>query len=427
MADEEHIALLKQGAKVWLAWRTENPDIMPDLSNAHLDGKNLSRTYLRDADFSGANLIGANLSGSELHNANLSDADLRRANFHHADLSDAHLRRANLSRADLRSAYLGRADLSGAHFSGADLRQAFLRNADLSRANLIESRLCNADFRMATLIDTRLDGADLTGAKLWEAQRSGWSIKGIICKQAFWDRDGKEPSEYEDGAFERIFAEKTRIVLRYVGGMSAVDLAMLPLIIERLQIEHPNSLLHIRSVQDDGSGATVTITVEDLANRRDEAFKRDIEVIRRDLTDYQERWRLSERNLLRIEAKYEELKENFNKVIDMPKYVVGQAGSVGDNAHAHNMTFQQAWNQSNIDLTQLAEELTRLRAAMKQETQGTREQDKAIVVVADAEEAAINGDGPTTLQHLKAVGTWALSVAEKIGVTVATEAIKRAM
>ena len=31
MANEEHVALLKQGAEAWNAWRHENPDIRPDL------------------------------------------------------------------------------------------------------------------------------------------------------------------------------------------------------------------------------------------------------------------------------------------------------------------------------------------------------------------------------------------------------------
>jgi hypothetical protein len=397
MADEDHVALLKQGVEVWNAWRKENPGIEPDLSSA-----DFSNMYLNDANLKGANFSRADLSRTILNGTNLISADLSEA-----DLSRSHLFCTNLSSANL-------------------YRANFFR-ADLSFANLTKTNLCYADFGTATLIESQFDGADLTGAKLWETQVTGWSIKGIICQRAFWDRGGKEATEYESGAFERIFAEKPRIVLRYAGGMSPVDIAMLPLIVERLETDHPNSSLHIRSVQDDGSGAMVTITVEDLADRSEEVFKRDIEVIRRDLTDYQERWRLSEKNLLRIEAKYEELKENFNKVIDMPKYVVGQAGSVGDNAHAHDMTFQQAWNQSNIDLPRLAEELTRLRAAMKQETEGTREQDKAIVAVADAEEAAINGDGPTTLQRLKAAGKWALGIAEKIGVTVAAEAIKRTM
>jgi hypothetical protein len=105
----------------------------------------------------------------------------------------------------------------------------------------------------------------------------------------------------------------------------------------------------------------------------------------------------------------------------------GQAGAVGPNAHAHDMTFQQVQNQGTLDLPRLAQELAKLHAAMKQESEGTREQDKAIVAVADAEEAAAKGDGPTALRYLKAAGTWTFGVAEKIGVAIAAAAIKRAM
>jgi hypothetical protein len=71
--------------------------------------------------------------------------------------------------------------------------------------------------------------------------------------------------------------------------------------------------------------------------------------------------------------------------------------------------------------------LVRLRNAMKGEATGAREQDKAIGVVADAEEAAARNDGPAALQCLKSAGEWTLGVAEKIGVGVAIEALKRAM
>ena len=36
MANDEHVALLKQGVAAWNAWRDENPDIRPDLSGADL-------------------------------------------------------------------------------------------------------------------------------------------------------------------------------------------------------------------------------------------------------------------------------------------------------------------------------------------------------------------------------------------------------
>ena len=105
--------------------------------------------------------------------------------------------------------------------------------------------------------------------------------------------------------------------------------------------------------------------------------------------------------------------------------IPGQAGAVGPGAHTEKNTFQQI--QGGIDLPKLAEELGRLRAAMKGETTGTREQDKAIGVVADAEEAATKGDGPAALQYLKSAGKWTLGIAEKIGVDLAVEALKKEM
>ena len=103
----------------------------------------------------------------------------------------------------------------------------------------------------------------------------------------------------------------------------------------------------------------------------------------------------------------------------------GQSGAFGPGAHAHDNTFQQI--HAGIDLPKLAEELGRLRNAMKGETTGTREQDKAVGAVADAEEAAAKGDGPAVLQYLKSAGEWTLGIAEKIGVDLAVEALKRAM
>ena len=38
MANEEHLAILKQGVEVWNGWRLVNKDIQPDLSLANLAG-----------------------------------------------------------------------------------------------------------------------------------------------------------------------------------------------------------------------------------------------------------------------------------------------------------------------------------------------------------------------------------------------------
>jgi hypothetical protein len=251
-----------------------------------------------------------------------------------------------------------------------------------------------------------------------------------------------------DGDFERVFAEKPRILMRYPGGMSPVDLAMLPLIIERLQDEHPNCALHIRSVQDEGIGATVTISIDNRIGLQDDGFKEEVLVLQAKLEAV-----LDERDHLRkrLELVFSEAisvirdiakRPNQEIHVHRPKGLVtiegtsmtrdtynmnGQAGAVGSNAHAHDMTFQQLWSQGSLDLPRLAEELAKLRDAMRRETEGTREQDKAVAAVAEAEEAAVQGDGLAVLRHLKAAGKWTLGIAEKIGVAVAVEAIKKAM
>jgi uncharacterized protein YjbI with pentapeptide repeats len=56
MANEEHVARLKQGVEAWSRWREENPYVRPDLFEADL----------RWADLSGAKLMGAKLGKADL-------------------------------------------------------------------------------------------------------------------------------------------------------------------------------------------------------------------------------------------------------------------------------------------------------------------------------------------------------------------------
>lgn len=109
-------------------------------------------------------------------------------------------------------------------------------------------------------------------------------------------------------------------------------------------------------------------------------------------------------------------------------YKVGQAMAVGPNAKASHGSFQQISNEStdNIDLTRLATELKILRDALSGEATSA-EHYVAIGAIAQAETAATVQDGPGAFGHLRSAGKWALGVAEKIGVGVATSAIKAAL
>jgi hypothetical protein len=132
MANEEHLARLKQGVDAWNQWRNKSGGTLPDLSRANLYGADLFDVDFHGVDLHGANLDAANLSRANLHGADLHDADLRVATLHGAILDRANLYGTDFHGADLRGASLREATLHGADLHGADLRRASLREAHIA-------------------------------------------------------------------------------------------------------------------------------------------------------------------------------------------------------------------------------------------------------------------------------------------------------
>ncbi|MFH7242027.1 MAG: pentapeptide repeat-containing protein [Spirulina sp.] len=176
MANQEQVALLKQGIKVWNAWRDGNPDVEIDLRFADLTAVGLIAAKLSYADLSYADLSYAKLSY-----ANLSEADLSYADLSYADLSYANLSEADLSYAKLRSANLSEANLSEANLSKANLSEA-----DLSEANLSEADLSYADLNASQVLGANFTQATLTGACIADWQIGISTIlKDVQCDYIF--------------------------------------------------------------------------------------------------------------------------------------------------------------------------------------------------------------------------------------------------
>jgi hypothetical protein len=135
MANDEHVALLKQGVETWNAWRDENPNIRPDLSEADLSGANLSEANLSRADFFGAVLGGADLSGANLIEAKVIQANLSKANLSKADLRGANLFWACLNHADLTGADLTGCRVHGVSAWGLKLERAKQQNLIITYEN----------------------------------------------------------------------------------------------------------------------------------------------------------------------------------------------------------------------------------------------------------------------------------------------------
>lgn len=151
MANQEQLAILKQGVEGWNKWRLENPQAAIDLS------------------------------GADLFGVKLNEIDLRGANLKRAQLSHARLRRAILVDADISEADFKDAVLSGIDFRGASLRDTDLRGARLNGANLSEADLSRADLRRAMLLHTKIDNAKVSGS--WVYGINVWDLEGEFREQ----------------------------------------------------------------------------------------------------------------------------------------------------------------------------------------------------------------------------------------------------
>jgi hypothetical protein len=173
MANEEHLARLKEGVEAWNQWRKANRDIQPDLARA--------------------DLARADLTGAILIRAILTDADLAVATYIRADLTDADLARAILTDADLTEATLTEANLFGAILTDAILIRADLTGAELSGADLAEATLAEASIYQTIFADVDLS----TARGLETVQHEGPSSIGI---DTLYRSQGKIPKAFLRGA-----------------------------------------------------------------------------------------------------------------------------------------------------------------------------------------------------------------------------------
>lgn len=69
MADPNHLKFVLQGRDAWDSWRNQNPDIVPDLSEADLRGADMKFANFRRANLRGAQLAGMYAAHGQFHGA----------------------------------------------------------------------------------------------------------------------------------------------------------------------------------------------------------------------------------------------------------------------------------------------------------------------------------------------------------------------
>jgi Pentapeptide repeats (8 copies) len=141
MPTPEELAIVLRNHQTWLeSGRDRRDHQRANLCRANLQQVDLSRVNLQQADLSKANLWvalhEANLQGANLKGSHLTDANLQGDDLSGADLQGVHLHGANLQGAFLSGAKLEGANLSHANLQGAKLVGTKLQEAELFRANL---------------------------------------------------------------------------------------------------------------------------------------------------------------------------------------------------------------------------------------------------------------------------------------------------
>jgi uncharacterized protein YjbI with pentapeptide repeats len=146
MANDEQLAILRKGVRVWNEWRKEHRRTPVDLQRADLYAANLIEANLIDADLGEANLSEAYLTGTKLRGAHLAGADLCGTYLAGADLTGADLYKANLTEANLMTA-----ELNGASLWRANLWRAHLSRSKLDSTSLAEAALYYTAFNLTSL------------------------------------------------------------------------------------------------------------------------------------------------------------------------------------------------------------------------------------------------------------------------------------
>jgi len=275
MANQEQVALLKQGSEVWNAWRKENRAIQIDLStadfrNANLRNADLSFAYLGlakfdFADLSHARLIfskmgGASLSGTNLINANLSTVDLSIANLIEVNLSNANLSYANLSTVNFTRANLSNTDLSYAGLGGANFTRANLSNANLVAAQALRTNFQHAILTRACIQDLQI--GDLT------------ILKNIQCDYIFRSYNyeekrfsGRLPVDPESTFSPGEFTQRFQII---ASALETIDITFTEGIdwqaffqsFQDLRASHPGEDISIQGMERNGDAFIVRLEVQ---------------------------------------------------------------------------------------------------------------------------------------------------------------------
>ena len=187
MANPQHIAWLKEGARAWNT-RRQSQRFDPDLSSEDIS-RALGGHDREDVRQISVHLRGVNLSGANLSNSTLRDTDLTGATFNMGNLANA-----KLTGSDFTGAQFVRGTSRCARFHSAKLVKTFFLDHDLTGAQFNGSQLARAKFiqcalKGAHLYSEALTDADFIMSRPWSSLLFWPSASPSPSAQAFDERE----------------------------------------------------------------------------------------------------------------------------------------------------------------------------------------------------------------------------------------------
>lgn len=187
MTQDDPSQLVRQGAKVWNAWRERSPGSVSFAKPHWYDSPGRGKVQVKGRnrlDFSGMNLSGVSIFAAFAEGLDLHGSTFEGTHFEEGDFS-----RANFSGSTFRNSKFNKTILTGANFDGA----TFV-NCNLNRINLV-----GASFRVSEITETVV-----YGIAAWDLQTSDDMKQSKLVIERTYElysdliRDGKVPMMVDD-------------------------------------------------------------------------------------------------------------------------------------------------------------------------------------------------------------------------------------
>ena len=136
MANEEQLAILKQGVEAWNNWRKKNENVNVKID---LEGADIVDADLVEADLRGADLRGVDLRGTDLRGAKLNKAIALATKFINLDLSEV------IGLEEIEHQFASTIGTDTIQLSKGRIPEAFLRGCGLSDIDIEYSKIYNPD------------------------------------------------------------------------------------------------------------------------------------------------------------------------------------------------------------------------------------------------------------------------------------------